>query len=97
MQASQLQKRSSSQLISGWIFVCPGTTCHSIGQRQRLLRKEGLAVDIKEGAGSGQTVNLVNAREADIALADYMLMANGISKGMQIKGVYGLLQRTRGP
>lgn len=55
--------------------------------------KEGLAVDIKEGAGSGQTVNLVNAREADIALADYMLMANGISKGMQIKGVYGLLQK----
>ncbi len=55
--------------------------------------KEGLAVDIKEGAGSGQTVNLVSAKEADIGLADYMLMANGISKGMQLKGVYGLLQK----
>lgn len=55
--------------------------------------KEGLAVDIKEGSGSGQTVNLVNAKEADIGLADFMLMANGIAKGMQIKGVYGLLQK----
>ena len=53
----------------------------------------GLAVTIKEGSGSGQTVNLVSAKEADIGLADFMLMANGISKGMQIKGVYGLLQK----
>jgi NitT/TauT family transport system substrate-binding protein len=55
--------------------------------------QSGLAVNIKEGSGSGQTVNLVSAREADIGLADFMLMANGISKGMQIKGVYGLLQK----
>lgn len=55
--------------------------------------QEGLAVDIKEGAGSGQTVNLVAAKEADIGLADYMLMANGISKGMSIIGVYGQLQK----
>jgi NitT/TauT family transport system substrate-binding protein len=54
--------------------------------------KDGLAVDIKEGSGSGQTVNLVASKEADIGLADFMLMANGISKGMQIKGVYGMLQ-----
>ena len=55
--------------------------------------QNGLAVTIKEGSGSGQTVNLVSAKEADIGLADFMLMANGISKGMQIKGVYGLLQK----
>ncbi len=54
--------------------------------------REGLVVDIKEGAGSGQTINLVVAKEADIGLADLMLMANGVSKGMQIKSVYGLIQ-----
>jgi len=55
--------------------------------------QNGLTVNIKEGSGSGQTVNLVAAKEADIGLADFMLMANGVSKGMQIKGVYGLLQK----
>ncbi len=52
---------------------------------------ENLDVDIKEGSGSGTTINLINAKQDDIGLADFMLMAAHIAKGMQVKGVYALV------
>ena len=48
--------------------------------------------DIKEGAGSGKTVSLMAGQQDDIGLADYMLMAAGVAKGMKLKGVYAVVQ-----
>lgn len=53
---------------------------------------QNLDVEIKEGAGSGQTVNLIGGQQDDIGLADYMLMAAAEAKGMKLKGIYGLVQ-----
>jgi len=54
--------------------------------------KEGLKVDIKQGAGSGKTINLIGGRQDDIGFADYMLMAVASSKGMPVKGIMGVIQ-----
>ena len=53
---------------------------------------ENLNVEIKEGAGSGKTVSLIAGQQDDIGLADYMLMAAGVAKGMKLKGVYAVVQ-----
>src|SRR5215470_15507506 len=53
---------------------------------------ENLDVDIKEGAGSGKTVALMAGQQDDIGLADYMLMAAGVAKGMKLKGIFGEVQ-----
>jgi NitT/TauT family transport system substrate-binding protein len=53
---------------------------------------ENLDVEIKEGAGSGKTVALMAGQHDDIGLADFMLMSAGAAKGMQVKGIYGLVQ-----
>ena len=57
---------------------------------------ENLDVDIKEGSGSGKTVTLINSKQDDIGLADYMLMAAHIAKGMQVKGIYSLVPNGAG-
>lgn len=51
--------------------------------------RENLDVDIKEGAGSGKTVALIAGQQDDLGLADFMFMAVGAAKGMQIKGNSG--------
>ena len=53
---------------------------------------ENLTVEIKDGAGSGKTVSLMAGQQDDIGLADYMLMAAGVAKGMKLKGVYAVVQ-----
>jgi NitT/TauT family transport system substrate-binding protein len=56
------------------------------------FRDEGLDVEIKPGAGSQQTINLVGGGHDDIGLADYALAAVSISKGMNIKAIFGIVQ-----
>ena len=53
---------------------------------------ENLTVEIKDGAGSGKTVSLMAGQQDDIGLADYMLMAGGVAKGMKLKGIYAVVQ-----
>jgi NitT/TauT family transport system substrate-binding protein len=55
-------------------------------------KDEGLDVTIKEGAGSQQTINLINGKEDDIGLADFYILANAASRGMPVKAVFGLVQ-----
>jgi NitT/TauT family transport system substrate-binding protein len=52
---------------------------------------EKLDVDIKEGAGSDQTINLIAGRQDDIGLADYMLMTAAAAKGMRLKGIFAVV------
>ena len=54
---------------------------------------ENLDVEIKEGAGSSKTVGLISGQHDDFGLADYTLMAAGVAKGMELRGVYGIVQK----
>jgi NitT/TauT family transport system substrate-binding protein len=55
--------------------------------------KDGnLDVIIKEGSGSGTTINLVGSGQEDLGFADYMLMAAAVSKGMKAKAIFGIVQ-----
>jgi len=55
-------------------------------------RDSNLDVEIKEGSGSGATINLVSSGQDDIGFADYLLMASSASKGMHVKAIYGVVQ-----
>jgi NitT/TauT family transport system substrate-binding protein len=55
-------------------------------------REEGLDVDIKPGAGSQQTINLVAGEHDEIGFADYSLMAASVAKGMKVKAIFGVVQ-----
>jgi NitT/TauT family transport system substrate-binding protein len=55
-------------------------------------REEGLDVDIKPGAGSQQTINLVAGEHDEIGFADYSLMAASAAKGMKVKAIFGVVQ-----
>jgi len=56
-------------------------------------REEGLDVDIKQGSGSQQTINLVGGEHDEIGFADYSLMAASVDKGMKIKAIFGVVQK----
>jgi NitT/TauT family transport system substrate-binding protein len=55
--------------------------------------EEGLGVTIKEGAGAQQTINLIAAKEDDLASGDFLVLANSVSKGAPVKAVFGYVQR----
>lgn len=61
-------------------------------QEKGYYKKEGLNVDIKPGAGSGKTVNLIGGGHSEIGFADYMLMAAAAAKGMPVRGIMGVVQ-----
>lgn len=56
------------------------------------FQEEGLDVEIKPGAGSQQTINLVGGGHDDIGLADVSLAAVSISRGMKVKTIFGIVQ-----
>ena len=56
------------------------------------FQEEGLDVEIKPGAGSQQTINLVGGGHDDIGLADVSLAAVSISRGMKVKAIFGIVQ-----
>jgi NitT/TauT family transport system substrate-binding protein len=62
-------------------------------QEKGYYTKENLNVEIKPGAGSGKTVNLIGGGHDDIGFADYMLMAAAAAKGMPVKGLMGVIQQ----
>ena len=55
-------------------------------------KQAGLDVEIKQGAGSQKTINLVGAGHDDIGFADFSLMAASIAKGMAVKGIFAVIQ-----
>ena len=56
-------------------------------------KHEGLDVTIKEGAGAQQAINLIASKEDDLASADFLVLANAVSKGAPVKAVFGYVQR----
>jgi NitT/TauT family transport system substrate-binding protein len=54
---------------------------------------EGLDVDIKEGAGAQQTINLIAAKQDDLAIGDFLVLANAVSKGAPVEATFGYVQK----
>lgn len=61
-------------------------------QAKGYYKDQNLEVEIKPGAGSGQTVNLVGSGQDDLGFADYLLMATAAAKGMDVKAIFGVVQ-----
>jgi NitT/TauT family transport system substrate-binding protein len=61
-------------------------------QAKGYYKAANLDIAIKEGSGSGQTINLVGSKQEDLGFADYMLMAAAASKGMKVKAIFGIVQ-----
>jgi NitT/TauT family transport system substrate-binding protein len=61
-------------------------------QAKGYYRASNLDVEIKEGSGSGQTINLVGAGQDDLGFADYLLMTGAAAKGMKIQAIFGVVQ-----
>ena len=57
-------------------------------------KAEGLNVDIKEGSGSSKTINIIGGGHDDIGIADFMFMSAAAAKGMPVKGVFGIIQKS---
>lgn len=57
-------------------------------------KDEGIDLKIMEGQGSGDTVKVIAAGTDTFGFADLSVMAVGITKGMPLKGVFGLIQKT---
>ena len=52
----------------------------------------GIDLDIKDGAGSAKSVNLAAAKEDTFALADSLITANSIAKGVKVKSILVVVQ-----
>ncbi len=52
--------------------------------------KEGIDLTIKEGAGSGKTINALSANRDTFGFADYLALAKAIAKGVPVKAVYAI-------
>jgi NitT/TauT family transport system substrate-binding protein len=61
-------------------------------QAKGYYKDSNLDVTIKEGSGSGTTINLVGSGQEDLGFADYLLMAAAATKGMKAKAIYGIVQ-----
>lgn len=57
-----------------------------------IFEKEGLDVTVLTGTGSGTNVKLMGTGENTFGEADYGTMMMGISRGVPVIGVYGILQ-----
>lgn len=57
------------------------------------FKEAGLDVNIKDGRGSGATINLVGAGQADIGIANLSAVAIARSKGVPVKAIGTLLRK----
>lgn len=53
---------------------------------------EGIDLDIRDGAGSAKSVSLVSAREDTFGMADALVTANSIARGMKVKSIFVVVQ-----
>lgn len=54
--------------------------------------EEGIDLDIRDGAGSAKSVSLITAKEDTFGMADSLVTANSIARGMKVRSIYGVVQ-----
>jgi NitT/TauT family transport system substrate-binding protein len=65
-----------------------------LAQEKGWFTAEGLAVDIQDGRGSGNTLQLVNAGQADVGQIQVGLIAQARANGATVKSIAGFGRRT---
>jgi NitT/TauT family transport system substrate-binding protein len=53
---------------------------------------EGIDLEIRDGAGSAKAVSLVTAKEDTFGMADALVTANSIARGMKVRSIYVVVQ-----
>src|SRR6202012_6111343 len=65
-----------------------------LGQNQGWFKQANLDVDIQDGRGSGNTIQLVNAGQADVGQVQVGLVGSARAKGATIKSIATFQRRT---
>jgi NitT/TauT family transport system substrate-binding protein len=65
-----------------------------LAQEKGWFTAEGVAVDIQDGRGSGNTLQLVNAGQADVGQIQVGLIAQARANGATVKSIAGFGRRT---
>lgn len=52
--------------------------------------KEGIDLVIKEGSGSGKTINALGANRDTFGFADHLALAKAVAKGVPVKAIYSV-------
>lgn len=55
-------------------------------------REEGIDLEIRDGAGSAKSVQLVGSKEDTFGMADALVTANFIAKGMKVRSIFVVVQ-----
>lgn len=62
------------------------------GKEKGYYKDVGIDLDIKDGAGSAKSVSLAASKDDTFALADAMVTANSIARGVRVKSVFVVVQ-----
>ena len=65
-----------------------------IAEKQGFFKNEGLNVAIKEGGGSSKVVKLMGAGTDTFAFAAGVSTLQGVTRGIPVKSVYGIMQKS---
>lgn len=65
-----------------------------LAKQKGWFKDAGLEVDIQDGRGSGNTLQLVNAGQADVGQIQLGLLPQARGNGAQVKGIAGWVRRT---
>ena len=81
------------KMMLDWLYQGPNDG-FLVARDKGFYKAVGLDVSIEAGKGSGSTAQLVASKVADFGFSDGYVVANSVSKGMNIKMVAGVFRRT---
>lgn len=62
------------------------------GVERGFYAEEGIDLEIRDGSGSAKAVNLVGAKEDTFGMADALVTANSVARGVKVKSIYVVVQ-----
>ncbi|WP_149537049.1 ABC transporter substrate-binding protein [Siccirubricoccus phaeus] len=62
------------------------------GVEKGFFAEEGIELDVRDGSGSAKAVNLVQAKEDTFGMADCMVTANSVARGVKAKSIFVIVQ-----
>lgn len=65
-----------------------------LAKEKRWFEAEGLDVDVQDGRGSGNTIQLVNAGQVDVGQVQVGLVGSARAQGAQIKSIFNFQRKT---
>lgn len=82
-----------AKMITDWAFQGPNNG-FIVAQEKGFYTQAGIDLTIEQGKGSGSTAQLIASKVANFGFADGYVVANGVSKGMDLKMVASVFRRT---